>query len=790
MNLLSISRFPRVESKTPRRAELSWTDLCKLLTTFDIRADKDGPMWSPATYPRGKTVLAVNVAAVSCLVLDFDCGIAPGAVRKLWTDWAYCIHRTHSATAEHPKFRAVFPLVGPWEKDVHELVEEDGETWYDVHHRLATVLGGGFIDTTGKDPSRKWFLPAIPEGEEPYSLVHAGRWLPWTDLDRFPEPPPPVVLPTAPRYVPTNDRMPAEAMIRTALGRVALVGRNPAGFDLAVQCRDNDYSLWETEEIVAHDFRGRCPLTNTKGEVEEYTEAEALHSVRSAFLGRKREPSKRALPVETGRKGGVAMAKAGGRKARGAAVELDPGAENGRVALAPGLPESGPPGEAGEVAPAAAGDTSEKALGHRFARETRGRYLTTDGGAWWRYQDGVWRPVDRHRILALVELFLEPVATGNQYARLIESVAKIGGLRMHVPLSRMDAHPDWIALQNGVLDVREKRWIDHSPTNLLTTQLPFAYDEQAACPRWRQFLNEVLVDENGVTSMELIRLVQEWFGYCLVPDARAQTTMWWLGGGANGKGVATKILESLVGPEQRVGVDIEQLHEPYHRANLQGKLLGIVGEIPLRAMIKNGARFKELVSGDTISARSPGKDVFTFTPYVRLLCTANDLPRTFDRSAGYFRRIKIVPFRLNLPEEARDANLTDTLLGEISGIFNWALEGLYRFYAQGGKFSMTPEADRALEGYRKEEDPVARYIEDWCSKDPSSTETFMELWGCYRRWCKVNGESFESSTTFSRALTRLGLETRTEREGNVTRKVRKGIKIEVRGFETSFGDQV
>jgi putative DNA primase/helicase len=434
--------------------------------------------------------------------------------------------------------------------------------------------------------------------------------------------------------------------------------------------------------------------------------------------------------------------------------------------------------------------TSEKALGHRFAREMNGRYLTTDGGAWWRYQDGIWRGVDRHHVLSLVERFLEPVAVGNQYARLIEAVTKIGGLRMHVPLHRLNAHPEWIALQNGVLDVKEKRWIDHAPTNLLTTQLPFAYNPDALCPRWRRFLNEVLVDVNGQTSMELIRLIQEWYGYCLIPDASAQTSMWWLGGGANGKGVATKVLEELVGNDQRVGVDIEQLHEPYHRASLYGKLLGIVGEIPLRAMIKNGARFKELVSGDTISARSPGKDVFSFTPYLRLLCTANELPRTFDRSAGYFRRLKLVVFRKNLPPEQQNPYLADELRRELPGIFNWSLEGLYRFFGQEGKFSTTPDADLALADYRHEEDPVARYVEDWCSKDPEATAPFTELWGCFRRWCKTNGEAFDTSVSFSRSLSRLGYESATSREGGRTLKVRKGLRIEVRGLETSFGDTV
>jgi putative DNA primase/helicase len=290
------------------------------------------------------------------------------------------------------------------------------------------------------------------------------------------------------------------------------------------------------------------------------------------------------------------------------------------------------------------------------------------------------------------------------------------------------------------------------------------------------------VDTKGEPSLEMAALLQEWFGYCLVPDTRAQTSMWWLGGGANGKGIATKILESLIGEKQRVGLDIENLHEGYHRASLYGKLLAIVSEIAPRAMVRSGSWFKAIVAGDTISARQIGKDVFSFAPTARVLVTANELPKTYDRTFGYFRRLKLLFFRVDLAEEKQDRDLLDKLMVELPGIFNWALIGLYRLQAQRMKFSKSEDAEQELASYRYEQDPVARFVDDWCQRDAGEEEQTSELWEAFGRWCKTNGEVPGNSVSFHRALSRLGFEAalRWDAAKGTNNRVRVGIKLLVR----------
>ncbi len=768
MQDLTISLFPGVKSNRPTPKAVSWPTLAKMLTDFEVRETKDGPLWSPARYPKGKTRALPNVIDVSCFVIEYDSGIQPEEVRPLWEAFTYALHSTFSSTRARPKFRVVFPLAEP----------VSAADFPGVHRKLRVNLGGPSLDDTVHDATRIWYLPSHPPGEPSFSAVHAGIRIEPDYFDDVPEEPPVRAHRLEPaRSDPT--RVPDELLMRRALDRAAMVGRNNAGFFLACQLRDNGYSTSETERVLLA-YQGSVSPYNLRGEPDPYTEKEALHAVRSANTRPAREPWS-----DVGRKGGSARAaaKTATRKGRKAAQEPQEATPNGSGVLtaeaaanASDLAPDAPTEDNGQRAPT---PTTEKELGHLFARERRSDLMVSDGGAWWRYERGVWRPTDRHGVLMRVEAFLESRSAASGYARLIENVAKVAGYRLHVPLAEMNAKPGWIPLRNGILDTGTGKFLEHAPVYRLTTQLPYDYDPQAECPRWEQFLAEMVLDLHGRPSDELAGLIQEWFGYCLIPHAGAQTSMWWTGGGANGKGVATKVLEALVGSHQRTVIDIEQLHEPYFRAELFGKLLGIVNEMKPRDMVKNGGVFKALVSADSINARRPGQQPFDFEPYCRVLCVTNELPRAADQTFGYFRRLLILPWRRNLAEAQQDRGLLDVLLDEMPGIFNWSMIGLGRMQRQNYHFSHSEEADRELKEYRREEDLPQRFIEECCVKEEDAQETSSVLWKAYMGWCKANGETYGTSTSFGRALTRLGFPRALlwDKDGQKPNRVRPGIRL-------------
>lgn len=397
---------------------------------------------------------------------------------------------------------------------------------------------------------------------------------------------------------------------------------------------------------------------------------------------------------------------------------------------------------------------TEFELAKFWARRMENQFLWVEGEQWWRYSGNVWRYSSSAKARQCVQLFLEEagcVTPAKVRNVLFLAESELGPVEM----SSFDAQQLWIPLANGVYDISSGQLLPHDPLHRLTHIVPYEYDERAECPTWRQCLNEWMLTDKGQTCQEWIDILQEFFGYCLIPDTRAQVSMLWNGEGGNGKGVATRVLEGLVGRDYTTAIAVEQLHDPYQRAEIQGKLVGFVNEPDPKAMQKNGNHFKAIVGGDPINARRPTEKVFTFKPVCRVIISTNELPSTRDTSIGYYRRLIMIDWRYNVPADRRDQDLDDKLRQELPGIFNWALEGLRRF-RERRKFEIPEESRLLLEGYRKENDPIGRYFKEELVFDVNAWASAKTLYHNFKRWSETIGIRIETDTAFGKRLSKVG----------------------------------
>ncbi|GAI11064.1 unnamed protein product, partial [marine sediment metagenome] len=95
-------------------------------------------------------------------------------------------------------------------------------------------------------------------------------------------------------------------------------------------------------------------------------------------------------------------------------------------------------------------------------------------------------------------------------------------------------------LENGLFDIQTNELSPHTPEFLSTIRIPVIYDSSADCPRIRRFFTEVLRQED-------IPVIEELFGYCLIPDYAIQRAFLFLGDGANGKSSLLELLKHLLG---------------------------------------------------------------------------------------------------------------------------------------------------------------------------------------------------------------------------------------------------
>lgn len=233
------------------------------------------------------------------------------------------------------------------------------------------------------------------------------------------------------------------------------------------------------------------------------------------------------------------------------------------------------------------------------------------------------------------------------------------------------------------------------------------YDPTAKCPNWEKYMKEWLPDES------LRNLLQEFMGSALLPEpAPAEKFIILTGSGSNGKSMFLKGMQNIF-EEYAVALTPQRLSERFGTSALYGALVNICSEIEGDGgKIKNTAQLKSIVSGEPLTAEYKGKDAFKFKPVTNLIFSANQVPRSMDKSDGWYRRQIIVPFEQKFQaSQAAGARMERHMIEEIPGIFNWLLEGLRRV-KQRGYFIITERLQEVQDEFRASSDPLQGFLKD------------------------------------------------------------------------------
>lgn len=313
-------------------------------------------------------------------------------------------------------------------------------------------------------------------------------------------------------------------------------------------------------------------------------------------------------------------------------------------------------------------------------------------------------------------------------------------------LRELNVNPFIINLKNGLYNVQDDTLVDYTPEYFSTVQLNASYNVKADCPRFKQYLKEVL-------DSDQIPLIQEMLGYFLVPVTRAQKCFVIVGEGGAGKSQLLLVLNQvLLGSENVSNVSWQALNERFKTAELFGKLANIFADLPTKNIDDNGI-FKALVGEDYLTVEKKNKNPFSFQSKARLLFSCNTIPRNLgDKSEGFYRRLILIRFDHAVPENIKDPNLLEKLRAEADGIFIFALEGLKRLINNNYKFSETERNKRELEQYREESDNVLSFVGECCELGADYDYGSTELYNAYKGFCEDSGVKPYSQKNFVKQL--------------------------------------
>jgi putative DNA primase/helicase len=188
---------------------------------------------------------------------------------------------------------------------------------------------------------------------------------------------------------------------------------------------------------------------------------------------------------------------------------------------------------------------------------------------------------------------------------------------------------------------------------------------------------------------------------------------------------------------------------------------------------------KQYVAGDLLTADRKFVEPLQFRPTAKLLITTNNRPKVSDESDGFWRRMLVIPFKVQIPEERQDRHLAEKLLrDEAPGIFNWSIEGLRRLQTSE-RFTASDVASAAVAEYREEDNPVRAFVKEHLEQRPDSTIATDEVWRAYDGYCRLNGERPLPMAAFGKSLKRAlpNLEKEYVRRGGRRFYVYRGLEL-------------
>ena len=305
----------------------------------------------------------------------------------------------------------------------------------------------------------------------------------------------------------------------------------------------------------------------------------------------------------------------------------------------------------------------------------------------------------------------------------------------------------WLNLPNGTLIISSDGSVkmrEHNRDDLFFYCLGYAYDAQAECPTWHNFLDHVLPDEKA----QLV--FAEFLGYSLMRDHRYEKMLWLFGPGQNGKSTALEIVEALLGHKNISYLSLDNLtNDETKRAGFEHKLLNISSETGRDI---NANVLKMLTSGESVTVELKYVNPRQITDYGKLLASTNQLPKA-ENTAAFFRRLIILPFQVTITEEEKDVMLAEKLKLELPGILNWILAALPGLMKRNA-FSTCEISERALEEYKLESDNVNLFQTEML--EPSDTFTHgQDLFKAYVTYCKTSGLLSLGRTNFYKRLDNL-----------------------------------
>lgn len=410
--------------------------------------------------------------------------------------------------------------------------------------------------------------------------------------------------------------------------------------------------------------------------------------------------------------------------------------------------------------------TSKKISGFKhnvFGNELIKQYhILTVNNQLYVYDDGFYQQDDRIIERKMIEMF-----PGIKQTQRNEVLAYIR-IETHKNPADIKLNPYIINLKNTRLDVRTGEKLDFDYKQTEFDRIPVVYDPEAYNSDVDHMLDKVFVNDQ-----EIRELFEEMLGYCFIKNTRYRKGFMFVGGGHNGKSTILDMIKNFLGKRNYSSIGLDELADRFKIAELEHKLANIGDDINNVSLKKTGT-IKKLFTGNSITVERKGERPFELEPYAKMIFSANEIPRSYDKTEGFYSRLMFIPFdaEFSADDKDYDPNIEDkiTTYNAMSYLLNIALKGIQRLMNKG-EFTQPQRVLEVMNQYRTDNSTTLSWVADQEITLEQVLETpSSDLYSDFADWCKQSGIKANNVTgkkIFNRELIdKFDLERRQKQHGD------------------------
>ncbi len=377
---------------------------------------------------------------------------------------------------------------------------------------------------------------------------------------------------------------------------------------------------------------------------------------------------------------------------------------------------------------------------NKFVKENGIYYTKEKIWWWWDKKQYCWEMVDEIDVMNIVDQ-----AINNQPKTIQQNVKNqiLEALKRKSRLNKpKEPKKTWIQFKNKIADLEEKKTFEATKEYFFVNPIPWNLGETFDTPEIDKLFEEWVGEKNVLNLHEII-------AFCLSPEYFIKELFVLIGSGNNGKSKYVNIIEKLLGPRNCCSTDLDLITKnSFETSKIYKKLIATMGETNFNTL-KNTSLLKRLTGSDTIGAQFKNKDSFDYINYAKLIICTNSLPKTEDRTKGFYSRWRIIDFPnefdnkqdvlSRIPEQEYE-NLSFKCLNLLRGL------------RKRREFLDNQTNEHKERKYEEKSNPLKKFLKENFIEDPDGEVPFFRFYDGFCLYLKESGFRVQDKKEVSRQL--------------------------------------